>query len=145
MPAIIYQITNTVNGKCYVGQTALSLDERWRKHRYESRETRKAHRALYSAIRKYGFAQFTIKVLEETDVESLNAREIFWIAAIEPEYNMTIGGDTIRGYRHSAETKQKMSESAKRRGPNRPIGYLHTIESKEKMSRSQKLRWAKLS
>jgi len=89
MPNIIYQITNKVNGKMYVGKTTKSAEERFRRH-IINHKTGKTY--LYSAMRKHGVENFVVSVLEE-DVEVIDDRERFWIAKLSPQYNMTEGGD----------------------------------------------------
>jgi hypothetical protein len=42
-------------------------------------------------MRNYGIHNFTIKIIEETDRGS--EREIYWISKLNPQYNMTVGGD----------------------------------------------------
>lgn len=71
----IYKITNTINGKCYIGQS-IDIVRRWRQHRtdYQTEE-----KVLYRAIRKYGLENFSFEVLEECEVTALNERELFWI------------------------------------------------------------------
>ena len=59
---LIYLVTNTVNGKRYVGQTTRTLEERWREHKAYKRTT-----VLWYAIRKYGPENFTIKPLACAD------------------------------------------------------------------------------
>lgn len=58
----LYQITNTVNGKSYIGITKLSITERWNVHISNSR---KPKYPLHHAIAKYGYNSFTINILEE--------------------------------------------------------------------------------
>jgi group I intron endonuclease len=58
----LYQITNTVNGKRYIGITKLSVEERWKKH-LEASQT--PLYPLNHAIVKYGPDNFVIEVLEE--------------------------------------------------------------------------------
>jgi len=84
----IYKITNKVNGKTYIGKTSKSIEERFRRHFYHHK-TGNTH--LYRAMRKYGFDSFSVAMIEETS--QLNEREIFWIKELQPEYNMTKGGD----------------------------------------------------
>jgi hypothetical protein len=47
---------------------------------------------LYRAMRLYGIDNFTLEILEEV-AGDINAREIYWIETLRPEYNMTTGGD----------------------------------------------------
>lgn len=93
--AYIYAITNSVNGKQYVGQTSLSLEERWKWHLFDLKKDSEAHRPLYNAMRKYGVESFTMSVLEECPKSNLDDREIFWInyfATDSTGYNLTKGG-----------------------------------------------------
>lgn len=90
----IYVISNKLNGKTYVGKTTQpSIQHRWMSH---IRDSARGKTRLYNAIKKYGIDQFEIYVMESTGVvsrEQLNKREIYWIEVLEPEYNMTKGGD----------------------------------------------------
>ena len=88
MSSIIYQITNIVNSKFYIGKTSKTLQERFQRHCYNHKNQ---NTYLYKAMRKYGVDKFIIDILEETDLP--NEREIYWIQTLQPHYNMTIGGD----------------------------------------------------
>ena len=85
---IIYKITNKVNGNFYIGKTSKTADERFKRHFYNHKH---GNTYLYRAMRKYGFDNFQIEIVEKTNF--LNEREIFWISELSPEYNMTKGGD----------------------------------------------------
>lgn len=85
----IYQITNTINGKSYVGKTTKTLKERFDRHRYTSKQ---AKTYLHKAMQKYGSENFNIRLLEEVN-GNLDDRERYWIAKLNPEYNMTSGGE----------------------------------------------------
>ncbi|MBQ6005770.1 MAG: GIY-YIG nuclease family protein [Selenomonadaceae bacterium] len=56
---VIYLITNTLNGKMYVGQTRQKLSSRIYGHK-----SNKGKSAIDVAIRKYGWENFTVEVLE---------------------------------------------------------------------------------
>lgn len=90
----IYQITNKINGKRYVGKTSKkTIQDRWKTHLSDSK---RSNTKLYNAIKKYGGENFSIDVFEQTgnvSREKLNERERYWIEVLEPEYNMTKGGD----------------------------------------------------
>lgn len=85
----IYQITNNVNGHFYIGKTTKTIEERFKRHQYNASYHTKGY--LYNAIRKYGIESFSIKILEETT--NLDAREQYWIDKLNPQYNMTKGGE----------------------------------------------------
>lgn len=92
--AYIYQITNTINNKIYIGKTERSIEERFQEHCRASKKNINEKRPLYSAMRKYGIENFKISLIEETDnpVE----REIYWIEqkrSFKSGYNATLGGD----------------------------------------------------
>lgn len=117
MNGIIYLASNLITGKSYIGQTIKSLDKRKAKHLQNSKTD--LNNKFYQAIRKHGIESFEWKVLEE-DIpkEKLDEREIHWIKEINTlyeGYNMTIGGGTLLGHKHSEETKRKIGESLKGR------------------------------
>lgn len=87
--SIIYQITNKVNQKIYIGKTTLQLKHRFQRHFYNHKNGKTY---LYKAMRKYGFENFDIVIIEECE-ENINDREIYWIKKLNPDYNMTLGGD----------------------------------------------------
>jgi group I intron endonuclease len=58
----LYQITNTVNGKSYIGITKLTINERWNIHVSNSRNPKYP---LHLAISKYGPDSFTLTLLKE--------------------------------------------------------------------------------
>ena len=92
--AYIYQITNLINGKIYIGKTERSISERWREHIKDSQKEENKHRPLYRAFNKYGLGNFSIEIIEETLTPE--EREIFWIEqkrSFKNGYNATIGGD----------------------------------------------------
>jgi len=88
---IIYQIRNLVNNNTYIGKTKKSAENRLHRHFWNAKNGHNTY--LYKSIRKYGESSFTIEVIEHTSEQELNAREIFWISKLSPQYNMTVGGD----------------------------------------------------
>lgn len=73
---VVYRITNTVTGQCYVGVTCMKLRHRWHKHTSEARLG--ADTLLYRAMREYGTDSF-----EMTVVRSGVAEAERWIAERE--------------------------------------------------------------
>lgn len=163
---IIYLITNQQNGKKYIGQTSCTPEKRWQEHVYNS-QGNPARRAypLYHAIRKYGKDAFTVSALyTATSQEELNQKEIEFIIQYQTlnkdfGYNRHEGGNcppastpesrvkaanSNRGQKRTEETKQKMSESALKRGCPWAKNFKPTEEHKEKISKANKDRCAKL-
>lgn len=96
--AYIYKITNTINGKLYIGQTSASIEERWKEHIKNARRENIQNRPLYKAINKYGLDNFKIDIIEEIPNEDIVSREKYWIeyyGTFKHGYNATIGGDGV--------------------------------------------------
>ena len=100
----IYLITNTINGKYYVGQS-IDIEKRWHNHKkdYYNPNSSSYKTYFYQALRKYGVKNFSFAVIEECKEEELNEKEIYWIHTLsannrEIGYNTTEGGDGVRGY-----------------------------------------------
>jgi group I intron endonuclease len=111
---IIYRITNTINGKVYIGRTIQPLAHRWQQH---VQDVRRYTFPLHNAIRKYGTDGFTAEVVHHAKTrEELRKMETFFIIlhqSHKPEngYNMTLGGDG--GEVPNAATRVKMSRAHK--------------------------------
>jgi group I intron endonuclease len=93
----IYKITNTVNGKIYIGKTIHTAMERWQKHLYQaSGKVRTRDSYLHRAIRKYGKEKFVCETVQEASNDILDELERYWIKqydAMNSGYNLTLGGD----------------------------------------------------
>lgn len=116
MVGIIYLASNLIRGKKYVGQTIKTLDERKAKHLQNSQTD--LNNRFYQAIRKHGIDSFEWEVLEEVEQKNLDEREIYWIKefnTLYEGYNMTIGGGTLYGHKHTEKTKKRIGESLKGR------------------------------
>ena len=70
---VVYEFVNKINGKIYVGQ-AKDFKSRIRCHRCNAK-SHKSTNPFYNAIRKYGWDNFTINIIEECDVKLLNDHE----------------------------------------------------------------------
>ena len=104
----IYQIRNTVNGKCYVGQTRQALSQRWNKHRT------RPDGILKLAFASHGLDKFEFSVICEIPNEELNDREVREISerrTLAPNgYNLQTGGGAFAQHE---ETKRRISEANK--------------------------------
>jgi len=92
----IYVIRNTINDKCYVGQS-VNYKTRFRKHKEEARRNNYKYKSvLYNAMNALGIDNFYVELLE-SQVENYNEREIYWINklnTIRPNgYNLAKGGN----------------------------------------------------
>lgn len=164
-PSIVYTATNTTNGHRYIGITRLTLDQRRKAHFKEAKFGRQKHSSyFYNAIRFFGEEAFSFEVVKNCgSYKEAGLEEIRLIAETKPEYNLSPGGDGLIGYRPSAETRRRQSESHKGQvgnwlGKKRPdivegararllanplrpmLGRKHTEKSRKKMSDTHKAR-----
>ena len=88
---IVYCITNTINGKKYIGMTGRTLTERWNSHCSSARNGSPFR--FHSAIRKYGETSFSKEIL----FDDLSIQECRTIEeeTIE-EYNTMVHGYNVR-------------------------------------------------
>lgn len=117
MEAGVYLISNNVNGKCYVGST-IHLSRRRLEHFSSLANNKHPNAHLQNAYNKYGKDAFEFEVLEVIEIndgikEALLKREQFWIDNLKPEYNILPVAGSSLGYRHTEETKRKISETTK--------------------------------
>lgn len=133
----VYQIVNLVNGHRYVG-SALRVQNRWRQHLAQLEDGRHHSRYLQRAWKKYGDAAFVFRPLVWCGRNDLIGYEQAAMDAYAPEYNIAPRAGSQLGYKHTLETRRKMSE-ARRRNPSSPRkGMRHTEEAKRRMSEGRK-------
>jgi len=139
--AIIYKITNNINGKEYIGFTSKHIKERWQGHLRKTKEkNNNCH--FHNAIKKYGEDVWEFQTLyeNENDIWVKNVVEPFFISLYDTYnngYNSTLGGDGMLGIIISEETKIKLSEAG--RGKRNPFyGKKHSEEAIKKISDASK-------
>ena len=142
----IYETTNLINGKKYIGQhRSLKFD-----NNYLGSGT-----YLRNAINKYGKENFKVRLIEECEsMEDLNIKEKYYINKFKADlskdyYNITAGGSNERTFRgknnpmygkhHLEETKNKIRNTFNikliSKGENNSMyGKHHTFKSKSKIS-----------
>jgi len=145
----IYKITNTVNGKVYIGKS-VDPKARWSKHISNAkRKPKDQFFYLQASINKYGEDSFSLDIIDECEsAEVAYSREIYWIdyyKSKDPKIgmNLTIGGDGSRGHTLSAEARKRISEAnigrAMSEGHRQKIiavntGKIRSEETRKKMS-----------
>ena len=107
---VIYKVTNTVNGKIYIGQS-INFKKRKRKHIYDSKNILD-NMAFHKAINKYGESSFKWDILVNCPQQDLDTQEIYWISywsSFGPNgYNLSKGGSGNKGHIFSKESIEKM-------------------------------------
>ena len=93
----IYCFTNLINDKKYIGQS-IDVQERISQHKYRYKlENDTGYKsAFHSALRKYGWENFSFSIVEECTIEELDNKEKYWIQKCNTMspcgYNLTVGG-----------------------------------------------------
>lgn len=94
---IIYRMTNKLNNKKYIGQTT-NYNNRMKSYEKEIRR-KNCNRPIVSALRKYGFENFNIEIIDDTakTLDELDELEIYYIEkekslVFEWGYNIQTGG-----------------------------------------------------
>jgi group I intron endonuclease len=89
----LYRITNTINGKIYIGQT-VQPQKRWNQHK---RDSIRPNQVLHHAIKKYGDSAFEFEIIAGCrSWEDANETETLLIAQynclVPSGYNVALGG-----------------------------------------------------
>lgn len=159
----IYRITNLVNGKVYIGESA-HVEAREDRHWWELKHNLHVNNHLQAAWNLYGSDNFIFEVVEvlpdDCSKELRIQKESEWIEKYggvnsDSNYNMITG---VAFGSHSIESRNKIKETLKDKWKNKPhpnlgrkmseefkegarqrrLGYKHSEETKLKMSKSQK-------
>jgi len=105
----IYMLVCKVNGKRYIGQS-----KNIRRRLNEHKRCQSFAPVICKAIAKYGWDAFDKSILEFCPVEELDKKEIYYIAKLKPEYNLSKGGGGTKGCKQSPETIELLRQAAKK-------------------------------
>ncbi|RUS27341.1 hypothetical protein BC938DRAFT_483387 [Jimgerdemannia flammicorona] len=91
---------------------------------------------ILQALLKYGYANFSLEILEYCEVANVLSREQYWMDTLNPEYNILSTAGSSLGCKRSEETKAKIY--AKLSGslhpmygtisPNAKATYIYTLD-----------------
>ncbi len=113
----VYVIINKINSKIYVGST-INFNKRWKQHISALNLNRHDNSYLQKSWNKYGKINFEFKVIEEVEPEFLLEREQYYINLYNAcdknsGYNLLPIAGNMLGYKHTDESKEKISASHK--------------------------------
>lgn len=145
----IYCITNTVNGKHYVG-SSVNILERWKRHTRLLQNNRHHSTHLQNAWNKYGLDKFEFSIVLICDPQNVLIYEQCFIDFLHPEYNVSPTAQNSTGVIRSEEyckkqsvaqtgkvmsleSRQKISEGMKGKRNSAGIKRIHSEETKEKI------------
>jgi group I intron endonuclease len=126
----VYKITNTANGKCYIGVSKnvnmrLETHKRWLKYNCHP------NKHLQNSYNKHGENYFKFEVLEYCSIEELDEKEKYYIDyydSLQHGFNNRHGG--YDNFEWPEEVRRKISESNK--------GKVITLEHREKIRKKLK-------
>lgn len=128
---VIYQITNTINNKIYIG-SAINYDTRIKRHLNDLKVGRHHSSKLQRSYNKYGKEVFNFEIIEIiTNIDLLIQIEQKWIDELKPEFNMTLiaGLNSHLGMKRTQETKNKIRDKI--------TGLTRSQDTKDKISASK--------
>ena len=137
----IYKITNTINGKCYIGFTS-NIKQRFSAHRSRYKKYRD-HPKLYAAFEKYGIENFQFEIIfQSSDYDyTLNIKEAELIClydSVKNGYNISAGGD---GCLLTEDEKLHRKKLMRQYTPPM-LNKNHSAESKNKISLASQQMWS---
>lgn len=145
----IYKITNTTNGKFYIGSST-DIARRFNEHRSRLTGANHGNPILQRAWDKYGTDSFTFEVIEEctNDQQLLLEREQHYLDLLKPYlevgYNiqrLASGGDTFTANPNKEELREKM-KIYYGGDKNGMFGKTHTTKSKQLQKQKAKGRFS---
>jgi len=127
----VYQISNTLNGKVYVGGS-VNIRTRLMGHFRSLRRGSHHSQKLQRAWEKYGEETFSVSVLEKVSPEGVEQSEQKWLDRLRPHttgYNICPKGRIRIGIPHTPETRAKISRAMS----GRKLSESHVEQIRERM------------
>jgi group I intron endonuclease len=150
----VYSITNLTNNKIYIGSVSSKkgFNGRWSRHIFDLKNNKHHSKHLQLSWNKYGVNNFEFKIIEIIeDVNLILIKEQIYLDLYQsyiPKngYNILSKSNSSIGFKHTTESKNKMSNSHKNKKLKNTHkqkisesnkGKKHSIETKIKMSKWQ--------
>lgn len=117
MQSGIYKISQINTNNFYIG-SAVDIPKRWVRHRSQLDANTHHSKYLQRVYNKYGKDSLTFEVVEFCEKNQLLAREQHYLDELKPIFNSYKVAGSPFGFKHSEETKRKISELQKGRKVN---------------------------
>lgn len=132
----IYMLTNKLTKDIYIGQS-IDISNRFLNYFNLSYIKSKNSFIISRALIKYGYSNFSLTILEYCEISDLTLREQYYFDKLNPQYNiLKIAGSSLN-FKHSEDTKTKISKSLKGvyvKENSALYGSIHSEETKKRMS-----------
>lgn len=150
----IYKITNTANGRYYIG-SSVNIHKRWIAHRFKLKKGTHHCKELQSDYNLHGGKSFIFEVIEETEMLQEKEQLLFNSLPHSVLYNTVYSAYALRGEdhpmygrTHTEEARKKIKDHRKKQVISHSIetrrkigdsnrGKIHSAESIEKMRASK--------
>lgn len=120
----IYQISNNINGKLYIGSTVESFRKRFNLHKHQLRNNKHKNSHLQYAWNKYGEDSFEFSIIEFCDIkEIVLEREQYHIDSKDFEKLYNINPFATGGLQFSEESLQKRAKTLSKLNKERSERY----------------------
>jgi group I intron endonuclease len=120
----------------YIGQS-IDISKRFINYFNPSYIKSKNSFIISRALIKFGYSNFSMTILEYCDKSDLILREQYYLDRLNPKYNILKIAGSSRDFKHSKETKTKISKSLRGiyiKEKSALFGRIHTNETKKLMS-----------
>lgn len=139
----IYKITNTVNKKVYIGQTKDGFQRRYWLHKWQLNSEKHDNPHLQKSWNKYGAESFKFSIVEVSEKDLIDEREVYWISFYRSNgecYNIQDGGQPLSLNNYiSPEIRKRTGELNRKR----MMGSKLSEDTKKKMSETRKGKYVK--
>jgi len=128
----IYKITNTSNGKVYIGSSINTL-QRWAAHKSHCRKNKHCNRHLQGAWNEYGEKSFQFSIIDECNENLLLTQEDLWINYYDSR-NQEKGYNLASANRVEWSAESRLKASLSHMGSkNAHFGKGHSVEAMQKI------------
>lgn len=111
----VYSISNLATGQIYYG-SSVDIERRYKAHCYLLNTGKHPNQKLQRSWSKYGSEQFVfavVKLVEEERLIECEQDHIDLLFGKDSSFNLSPTAGSTLGYRHSPETKMKISRASK--------------------------------
>lgn len=115
MTPCVYSILNNQTGHCYIGSST-KPDHRRRMHFYLLRKNKHWSKKMQDEFNTFGECNFSVEVIEQVPTakikNDLYTVEQKWLDFFQPYFNSVKRSDSVKGYKHTQETREKLRISS---------------------------------
>jgi group I intron endonuclease len=143
----IYKITNTVNGKCYIGRTKCFYRRNSQYNTgFRKKSVKHINEYMLKSMVKYGYENFIFRIIEICEQDIIAEREVFWMDYFnshDKSFGYNLRNDSDGGMITHPDTSIKISKRLKTEWEN-GVRDSHGLKLKESWLRRDRDEQSKL-